>query len=104
MKEYLKNNNTYQVFSVNTEGTSAQVDLIWGKHDMRCTVSGGSGAWKLDKLELKNQNQWIDYNKVSAHGLSFEEVHWSNENGEVYIEMPKQLKKYAAEICSEELG
>lgn len=104
MKEYIKHNNTYQVFSVDKDATLAYVNVMWGKQDFKCSMKETAGGWKLERVQIRKNNKWIDYAGVTAHGLTFEEVHWVNNEGEVYIELPKQLKKYLAEVCSEYLS
>ena len=102
MEVFTKGSNTYQLFKLETNKNKKILDFIWGKHDIRCVMESIGSSWQKKKIQLKHENQWFDYKKVSAHGIAYDETQWQNTNDEeTFIELPKKFDKNLIEISIE---
>ncbi len=114
-------NNTYAVFDKADKGSLLMLHFIWGKKDFRIFLerqnassgkgahqavlqSKSSGEYVLSRLQYLYDFEWFDYEGVTGHGLSMEEVRWRREKGVRYLELPQHFYEVAVELACREFG
>ena len=119
MKTHKLGIESFHVFEAAREGERWMVQFIWGKKDFRVYLdkadsaasSSGhppvlkipdDGEMVVSKLQYLNNFEWYDYEKVSGHGLAFEEVRWCKGKTRRYLELPKDFFNIAVEIACRE--
>ena len=119
MKTHKLGIESFHIFEAARKGEHWMVQFIWGKKDFRVyldkadAVASSSnhppvlkipddGEMVVSKLQYLNNFEWYDYEKVSGHGLAFEEVRWIRGKTKRYLELPKDFFNIAVEIACRE--
>lgn len=123
MKTHRFENETFFVFETRQDRDQWLVQFIWGKKDFRIHLRPGaatgasSGAHGLPvvlspagepiqvvALQYLNNYEWYNFDGISGHGLSHEEVRWKHGKARRYVELPKDFLETAVAIACREFG
>lgn len=123
MKSHRFDNETFFVFETRQDHDQWMVQFIWGKKDFRIHLRPGAGSSahaashglpaiasptgdpvQVSALQYLNNYEWYDYDGISGHGLSHEEVRWKRGKVKRYVELPKDFVEIAVAIASREFG
>jgi hypothetical protein len=114
-------NENFFVFDSRQERDQWMVQFVWGKKDFRIhlrpaarTPSGDhrlpavqsptGETIQVSALQYLNHYEWYDFDGVSGHGLSHEEVRWKRGKARRYVELPKDFLDIAVGIACREFG
>jgi hypothetical protein len=121
VKAHRFDNENYFVFETRQERDQWMVQFIWGKKDFRIHLRPGAAGASDDHrfpavqspsgepiqvvaLQYLNNYEWYDFDAVTGHGLSHEEVRWSRGKAKRYVELPKDFLETAVAIACREFG
>lgn len=118
---YQLNNNSYYIFKTEESSSQLMVYFFWAKFDFRIFLhaverelaeaspkesfqTSEGNYFMVSVLEHKHHDQWYQYERISEHGLSYEETEWHLDNKTHYAEFPKDFYKIAKHIAEKELN
>jgi hypothetical protein len=121
VKTHTIGTDSYAIFDKSDKGSLLMLHFIWGKKDFRIFLerknassgkgahqavlhSKSSGEYLLSRLQYLYEFEWCDYDRVSGHGLSREEVRWQQGSAAHYVELPQHFYEVAVELACREFG
>ena len=118
MKDHHFDYQNYRVFKVEQAAESLFLHFFWGKFDFRLSLKkteanfaqanahfsfrAENEYWTVAQYQTLHHDEWYDFVKPTAHGLSLEESQWKLGKKVYYGEFPQDLKMIACQIIAEE--